>query len=133
MAEMRLMNVILSTNPCPKCKEASASEPMTLKEWKRSEWGLPGSGGRYCKSNCHCVLVPTELLPELPNIMKRIRDEEAKETKPRAIVDIYPNELLLKELMDEYNARFGKLPQEIYRMSLEDVISYLKKLLGEEG
>jgi hypothetical protein len=133
MAEERLSNVILSTNPCPKCKEASESEPMTLKEWRKSEWGMPGSGGRYCKSNCHCILVPVSFLPELPNITKRIREEAEKEISLKAIVDIYPNELLLKELMDEYNARFGKLPQEIYKMRIEDVIAYLEKLLGKEG
>ena len=132
MAEEKLVNVILSTNPCPKCKEAADSQPITLKEWRKSEWGLPGGGGRYCKSNCHCILVPMSFLPELPNIEKRIRDEAEKEITARAIVDVYPNEILLKELMDEYNARFGKLPEEIYKMPLNDVIEYLKNLLGKK-
>jgi hypothetical protein len=131
MAEDKLINVILSSNPCPKCVEASHSEPMTLEGWRKSEWGLPGSSGRYCKSYCHCILVPVGMLEELPNIKKLV--EKADETiSLKAIVDIHPNEEVLKELMDEWNETRGKLPPEIYDMDIEDVIAYLKKLMGKE-
>ena len=132
MAEETLINVILSMNPCPKCKEAAQSRPMAMGEWRKSEWGVPGSGLRYCKSNCHCALLPVGLLQELPNIAKKVREAARRDIELKAIVEIYPNELVLKELMDEYNARLGKLPEEIYTMPLEDVIAYLKKLLGKK-
>jgi len=131
MAEEALINLILSTQPCPKCKEAAASPPLTMDGWRKSEWGLPGSGLRYCKSNCHCALLPTGLLDEFPNIAKRVRDSARQEIELRAIVEVYPNELVLKDLMDEYNATLGKLPEEIYSMPLDQVIAYLKKLLGK--
>lgn len=130
MAEVKLINVILSSNPCPKCVEASHSKPKTLKEWKMSEWGLPGSSGRYCKSYCHCILAPVDVIDEFPNIKKKV--EEQKDITMKAIVDIYPNEEELKALMDEWNATRGKLPPEIYEMDLEDVIDYLKKLMGKK-
>ncbi len=131
MSEEKLVNVLLSTNPCPKCWAAAQSGPLTMGEWQKSRWGLPGSGLRYCKAHCHCALVPVAFLPELPNIAKRVSEAAKQEIELRPIVDIYPNELVLKDLMNEYNATLGKLPEEIYIMPIKYVIPYLKKLLGK--
>lgn len=123
-----LMNIVLSSNPCPSCVEANRKS-MTKTAWTKSKWGLPGSGKRYCKSNCHCILVPVDLLDQLPEIGKKVKLRGDEDTDIRKIVDIHPNEEELKELMDEYNETIGVLPKEIYEMPLNEVIPYLKELL----
>lgn len=130
----KLKNVILSSNPCPICKDAARQPAMTLKEWRKSPWGDTDSKKRYCNlkaHNCHCLLVPVEKFIDLPEIGKQVKLRSDKETDILAIVEIHPNEILLKDLMDEYNATIGKLPDEIYDMPLEDVIPYLKEQLME--
>jgi len=125
-AEMMLQNVILSTNPCPICKDANG-RTMSYEDWANSEWGLPGSSARYCEDACHCILVPVDALPELPEISKmvKLRGEDGSEIK--AVVDIFPKEQGLKEIMDEWNDELGKLPDEIYDMDVMKVEAYLRK------
>lgn len=126
------MNVILSSNPCPTCIEARG-KVMTITAWRRSKFGLPGSNKRYCKANCHCILVPVDLIDQLPAIGKKAKLRGDDLTDIKKTVDIHPNEERLKELMDEYNMRIGKLPEEIYEMPLDDVIPYLENLLRPGG
>jgi len=133
-AELR--NIILSSNPCPSCKDAARQPPMTKSNWKISPWGLTDSKKRYCNlkaNNCHCILVPPELIEELPDLGKKIKLRGDPETDIRKIVDVGPNEDRLKNLMDQYNATIGKLPDEIYDMPIQDVGPYLEKLLKEKG
>ena len=130
---MNYTNINLSSNPCPVCKEANGKS-MTLEEWKKSPYGLTDSKKRYCNLKgyrCHCIMVPTEMLPELPEIGKRVKLRSDEDSDIRSIVDFHPNEQTLKELMDEYNATIGKLPKEIYDMPIDEIIPYLKKLLGK--
>jgi hypothetical protein len=124
-----LQNVILSRNPCPICVDAANQKPMTYEEWAASEWGLPGSSARYCEDDCHCILVPVDMLGELPEIDKqiRLRGEEGSEIK--SIIEITPSEQGLKEVMDEWNLKYGKLPPEIYDMDVFEVEAYLRKLM----
>lgn len=130
---MALQNVILSSNPCPICIGAGGQSPMTLAEWRASSFGDTDSKKRYCNlkaHSCHCILVPTGLLDELPAIGEKVklRGDEGTDIKP--IVDIHPNEVILKELMEEYNATIGVLPREIYTMPIDDVIPFLREKLG---
>ncbi len=124
-----LQNQLLSTNPCPKCVEASDQEPMTLEEWAASVWGLPGSEGRYCGDFCHCVLAPADVLAEFPelDLNVKLRGEDGSEIG--AVVDIGPAEEGLKDAMDEWNRTRGKLPKEIYDMPLDEIEGYLRKLM----
>lgn len=127
-----LKNVILSSNPCPSCKEAAEQPPMTKTAWRESKWGLPDSKKRYCNLkgfNCHCILVPVDWMKDLPDIGGKVPLRGDPDTDIRAIIEIGPNERELANLMDEYNATIGKLPEEIYEMPLEDVSPYLRKLL----
>jgi hypothetical protein len=39
----------------------------------------------------------------------------------------------LSRAMDEYNTKYGKLPDEIYTMKSEDVAAYLKRAMEEYG
>ena len=131
----RLQNIILSSNPCPICEGAADQEPMAHEEWAGSEWGLPESLKRYCnlKGACHCLLIPVGAMDELPEISKlvKLRNEEGSEIK--SIVEITPNEQSLKNVMDEWNTKYGKLPQEIYDMDVFDVEPYLRKLMKKRG
>lgn len=124
----RYTNVVLSSNPCPDCVKANGVT-MTMKDWKNSEFGIPGSDKRVCDGHCHCILVPVEMMKELPAIDKRVKLRGDEITDIGKTVDIYPNEIRLKELMDEYNLKIGKLPSEIYEMPLDKVIPYLEELL----
>lgn len=125
-------NVVLSSNPCPDCKRANGVT-MTMAEWKKSEYGIPGSDKRICDGNCHCVLVPEELMDEFPEIDKRTKLRGDIDTDIGKTVDIYPNETRLQELMDQYNATIGKLPPEIYDMPLEKIADYLDDLLKKKA
>ena len=127
-----LLNIILSTRPCPVCKDAARQPPMTLQQWQQSRWGDTDSKRRYCNLKghyCHCILVPPEMLPDIPEIGKKVTLRGDPDTDIRSIVEIHPNEELLKELMDEYNLTLGKLPKKIYDMPLEEVAGYLDDLL----
>jgi hypothetical protein len=105
---------------------------MTFDEWEGSPWGLPGSSGRICEDDCHCVLIPDEMLPEFPAIGDEVKLRGDKDTDISAIVEIGPNEAGLKELMEEWYAKGNaKLPPEIYEMDFEDIGPYLKKLMGK--
>jgi len=121
-------NVVLSSNPCPDCRRANG-KTMTMPEWKKSEYGIPGSDKRICDGNCHCVLVPEELMEEFPEIDKKSKLRGDIDTDIGKTVDIYPNELRLKRLMDKYNRQIGKLPPEIYDMPLDKIADYLDDLL----
>lgn len=127
---MNLTNVVLSSHPCPVCVEANG-KTMTMTQWRKSKYGVPGSNKRYCKKYCHCILVLEEMIPKLPQMGKNImlRGDDGSDIKP--VTEIFPNEMELAALMDEYNATIGKLPDEIYDMPLLDVIPYLRKLLGK--
>jgi len=132
----KLKNIILSSNPCPSCVAAARQPPMTKTDWKISPWGLTDSKKRYCNlkaNSCHCILVPPELIEELPDLGKKIKLRGDPDSDIRGIVEIGPNEDRLKDLMDQYNATIGKLPEEIYDMPIQDVVPYLEKLLKEKG
>lgn len=134
MAETLYSNLIASTNPCPMCIEASEQAPMTLDEWRESEWGLPGSSGRYCEDDCHCILVPEELLPAFPALAEdgaKLRGEPGSDI--RAVIDIGPNEERLKTLMETFNRKIGKLPKDIYSMPVDEVIALLEKIFQQLG
>ena len=128
----KLKNVILSSNPCPSCKEAAMQLPMTKSSWKISKWGMTDSKKRYCNlkaNNCHCILVPHEMLDELPAMGKKTNLRGDPDSDIRGIIEIGPNEERLKNLMDEYNMTVGKLPDEIYDMPLDEIADYLDDLL----
>ncbi len=132
----KLKNIILSSNPCPICVNAARQPAMTKSNWKISPFGLTDSKKRYCNltaHNCHCILVPPELIEELPDLGKKIKLRGDPDSDIRKIIDIGPNEDHLKNLMDQYNATIGKLPEEIYDMPIQDVAPYLEKLLKEKG
>ena len=134
MIRLTYANVLASTNPCPACVEASEQSPMTLDEWRASEWGLPGSSGRYCEDDCHCILIPEELLPEFPQLAEggpKLRGEPGSDI--RAIVEIGPNEEKLKLLMEIFNENIGKLPKDIYSLPIDEVISLLEKIFQQNG
>ena len=122
-------------NPCPICLDAADQEPMSYSSWADSEWGLPGTDARYCSDDCHCVLVPVDALDELPEInnLVKLRGEEGAEIP--SIVEIGPSEQGLKDVMEEWNRLYGKLPPEIYDMDAFEVEAYLRKLMKkiEEG
>lgn len=126
MTDLRLQNVVLSTRSCPICVDANG-RIMTYEEWADSEWGLPGSDARYCSDACHCILVPVDALAGLPEISKQVALRGEKGSEIQAVVDIFPKEQGLKEIMDEWNAEIGKLPQEIYDMEVMKVEAYLRK------
>jgi len=106
---------------------------MTLAQWKKSKWGLPGSSGRYCEDDCHCILVPVEMIPELPTIGDRVKLRGDDNTDVPKVVDLHPRELSLKELMDKWNEKYGKLPPEIYDMPVESIEAYLRELMKKKG
>jgi len=127
-----LTNIVLSTNPCPSCQECNG-QSMTFDEWEGSPWGLPGSSGRLCEDDCHCILVPDEMMDELPDLGgESVKLRGDKDTDIEAIVEVGPDEAELKKLMEDwYAAGNAKLPKEIYDMNFEDIGPYLKKLLGK--
>ena len=129
----KLKNVILSSNPCPICIDAARQPPMTKTEWRNSRWGLTDSKKRYCNlkaNSCHCILVPPQMMELLPDIGERIPLRGDRRKDIRNLIEIGPNEMELKNLMDEYNLTIGKLPDEIYDMPLEEVAGYLRGILG---
>lgn len=125
--EERLTNIVTSNNPCPICAGINGMT-MTLAEWEASVYGLPGSDGRYCDGSCHCILIPDSLLGKFdwidPNYIPR--GDKGSDIGP--IVEIFPNEKALADLMNDWNKRFGRLPPEIYRMPVKDGWAYLQKL-----
>lgn len=132
MAEGELLqNVVLSLNPCPICVDAGEQEPMTFEEWASSEWGLPGSGGRYCLDKCHCVLLPPAIIDQFPALNEKVHLRGEEGTEILAVVDIYPGEMGLKDIKEKWMATRGRLPKEIYDMALEDIGPYLLRLMGE--
>ena len=71
----KLKNIILSSNPCPICIDAARQLPMTKTDWRNSRWGLTDSKKRYCNlkaNSCHCILVPIQLISELPPKGKKV-------------------------------------------------------------
>lgn len=94
---------------------------------------MTDSKKRYCNltaHNCHCILVPPEMLKDLPDLGERVPLRGDRRSDIRSIIEVGPNEMELKNLMDEYNLTIGPLPQEIYDMPLEEVAGYLRGLLG---
>ncbi len=106
---------------------------MTYDEWASSEWGLPGSDGRYCADACHCVLMPPEIIPDFPEIDSRVKLRGEDGSEIGSIVDITPREEGLKDVMEYWNAHYGKLPPEIYSMDVFEVEAYLRKLIKARG
>src|SRR4030042_4868519 len=132
MAEL-LRNVTLSSSVCPSCREAADSEDKTLAEWKRSKWGLPGSSARYCDKDCHCILFPVDRLEDFPAIGSDVRLRGDDNTEIRKNIDIPPPEEDLAALMDEWNAKYGKLPPEIYDMPIDDAAAFLIALMRRKA
>jgi hypothetical protein len=130
-SEDQLQNVVLSHRPCPDCQAANG-QIMTYTEWENSEYGLPGSSGRICLDDCHCCLVPVDVLPDLAGINDRavkLRGDEGSDI--RGIVDIGPHEDSLKQDMEEWYLITGeKLPPEIYDMPFDEIGPYMKKVLA---
>ena len=128
--EMKYSNAILSSNPCPLCIEASEQKPMTEQEWRDSPWGLPGSSGRYCGDECHCLMVEEGVeIPEPLIGKEKLRGEEG--TDIRSIVDIGPTEKSLKNLKESWMAKYGRLPKEIYQMPINEIGDYLRALMAQ--
>jgi hypothetical protein len=126
----RFRNLILSSNPCPKCIEAASQDPMTIDEWIASQWGLPGSSGRYCEDDCHCLLVPEGTdVPEPLFGKEKLRGEEKADIKK--VIEFGSAEIELKDLMDRWNLLYGVLPAEIYTMPVGEVAAYLKALFSQ--
>lgn len=127
MAEDRLVNIVTSNNPCPICASINGMT-MTLQEWEASPYGVPGSDGRYCDGSCHCILVPDTLIDRFdwidPNYVPR--GDPGSTIGP--VIEIFPNERALADLMNDWNARFGRLPKEIYQMPVMDGWKYLKAM-----
>lgn len=103
---------------------------MTIEEWRDSEFGLPGSDGRYCGSACHCLLVPEGIeVPEPLFGKEKLRGEEKTDIKK--VVEFGSAELELKDLMERWNLVYGKLPAEIYKLPVDKVADYLRALLAQ--
>jgi hypothetical protein len=128
----QLQNVVLSHNPCPDCQDANG-KVMSYDEWENSEYGLPGSSGRICEDDCHCILVPIDALPDLSGIEERtvkLRGDE--DTDIGGTVDVGFHEDSLKQDMEEWYLLTGeKLPPEIYDMPFDEVGPYMRKKLAE--
>ena len=124
-----LENIVLSVNPCPQCVDASGQSPMTYSQWDGSPWGLPGSSGRYCEDDCHCILLPIEMKPKFPEIGKKslIRGDPGSDV-PKIII-IGEGEMELIALMERWNAEIGVLPKDIYRMTVLDALAFLKEAI----
>ena len=126
MAEL-LFNLIQSTNPCPSCEDASGSDSMTLAQWEGSSFGVPGSGGRFCEDNCHCILVPDGT--ELPTLgTDLLRGQKGTDIPP--ITSEFPLELEFEELSIQWRAKFGDMPGRFLRMDLPTLIKTLESELG---
>jgi len=121
-----LDNVILSLNPCPQCIDAAGAGSMTYQEWGSSSYGLPGSSGRYCEDDCHCILLPVAMKKEFPEIGKRILLRGDKDSGIPRVVVIGEGEMELIALMERWNAEIGVLPKDIYRMTVLDALAFLK-------
>jgi hypothetical protein len=129
--EGQLINVVLSSNPCPDC-DAINGQSDTYEGWQNSEYGLPGSDSRLCCQHCHCILVPEDALADLPEIGDSIKLRGDLDSDIRKIVDIGPNEESLKSLMEEwYQLGNQKLPPEIYDMEFDEIEAYMKKRLAQ--
>lgn len=127
MASPELFNLIQSTNPCPSCVDASASEPMTRAQWEGSSFGVPGSSSRYCEANCHCLLIPDGTdLPTLGDDLLR----GDKDTDIPPITSVFPLEIRLDDLTAQWRTRFGDMPGRFARLELPELITALEKDLG---
>jgi hypothetical protein len=127
-----LQNVALSHNICPDCQDANG-KVMSYEEWENSEYGLPGSSGRICEDDCHCILVPVDVLPDLGGISERaVKLRGDAGTDVGGIVDVGFHEDSLKADMEDWYAVTGeKLPPEIYTMPFDEIGPYMKKKLAE--
>lgn len=127
-----LTNIILSSNPCPTCVKAEG-RTMTLKEWRNSEFGVPGSHRRICNGYCHCILVTEEMKQEMidAGLDAKVPLRGDPGTDVGKVIEIGPNEQLLSDLMDRYNSEIGRLPDEFYRQPFENKASWLKGALKE--
>jgi len=124
-----LENVNLSANTCPKCIDAAGTAPKTYAQWESSAWGLPGSSGRYCEGDCHCILFPIEMKDEFPEIGKLIKLRGDIGSGIPKIIEIGIGERELINLMDEWNDLYGVLPKELYTMTVEDALIFLKEAI----
>ena len=122
-----LFNLIQSTNPCPSCEDASGASSMTLADWEGSAFGVPGSGGRYCEDNCHCLLIPDGT--ELPRLGPELLRGDKGSDIPK-ITDPFPLEIRLDELSIQYRAEIGNIPGRYLRMTVEQAITAMELELG---
>lgn len=127
-----LTNVILSSNPCPTCVEAEG-KTMTLAEWQRSKYGVPGSHRRICDGFCHCILVTAEMKEtlETTGLGKRFKLRGDKDSDIGKIIDIGPREQKLSDLMDRYSKEVGRLPDEFYATPFAKKPEWLQNALKE--
>ena len=127
----QLTNIILSSNPCPTCVRAEG-KTMTLQEWQRSEFGVPGSHRRICNGFCHCILVTADMKQNLEDegLGKQVKLRGDKDSDIGQIVDIGPNEQLLSDLMERYASEIGRLPDEFYAVPFLEKSSWLKNALS---
>ena len=131
MPEALYTNIVLSSGPCPVCAEASGKE-MTLKEWAASKYGTPGSKKRYCclrGNNCHCILAPVAALAQFPAIGEKVMLRGDFDTDIPAIIEIMPGETMLEMLLKKYEAKVGKIPTQVWYMSIKEAIEFLTKAL----
>ncbi|HDR68001.1 MAG TPA: hypothetical protein ENN61_03000 [Bacteroidaceae bacterium] len=73
------------------------------------------------------MLVPENILPELPWIGKRVKLRGDENTDIKPVIEIGPNEMELKILMEKWNKHIGKLPKQIYSMTAEEALIYMGK------
>ncbi len=125
MAEV-LFNLIQSTNPCPDCEDASGEDSMTLRQWEGSSFGVPGSSGRVCEGNCHCLLIPDGT--ELPSLGTDLLRGDKGTDIPK-ITSEFPLEVQFNELVLQWRNQIGDLPGRFARMSLPDIIAEMKRTL----
>ena len=122
-----LFNLIQSTKPCPDCVTASGLPSMSLPDWESNPLGVPGSTGRVCKGNCHCLLIPEGTdLPGLGDDL--LRGDPDTDIPP--ITGEFPLEIKFGELSVLWRAKFGDMPGRFLKMTLEESIRILELELG---
>ena len=129
MAEL-LFNLIQSTKPCPDCVQASNAGSKTLEGWEVSQFGVPGSSGRVCNGNCHCLLIPEDMeLEQLPDFGTDLLRGDLGSDLGK-ITDDWPLEIRFEELSAQWRAKFGDMPGRFLKMDLDTLIKTLESELG---
>lgn len=136
LIEDLLINVLQSGKPCPSCVSASSEPPQSFTWWESSTWGLPGSPGRICNGNCHCVLIPVDTLekfPEIKDLNLNIKLRGDKGSDIGKVIDIFPQEKTMIDLIVRYEAQVGKLPKGFYYQTIPEAIVFLRNALKGGG